>query len=539
MIDPNRHFESTGRAPSRSSAVAIKRAKIASRRTDARDGGRRVATWLPLILLAGVVVAGCQPATLPETDSARREMWEVFVTEGARIGHAHTVYESVASPEGDRVRIVSESEMTLRRFDQVVETNIRLESIETPEGRLIAFESVLATPPVEMITTGRTAEDQLVIEQQTLGKTQNSRIAWDPAWGGFFAQEQSLRAQPMQPGETRNLRALTPVFNQPGDVHLQARDYETTQLLDGPAELLRIDVRVQLGATPIESVVWTDRAGETQKTLVKAQGWETFRTTKAMALERRGAAEFDLGQSSLVKVSRPLAQPHQTQRIVYHARLRNGDAAARFVSGPTQSVKRIDDETAEIVVQALRPENAAAAFGPSTQPADADRSPNGLIQSDDSRIVAMARQVAPDETDPWTVARALERHVRDVVRVTSFSQAIASAADVAQSLEGDCTEHAMLMAALCRARDIPARVAIGLVYYGQAGGFAYHMWTEVWIDGHWIPLDATLGRGGIGAAHLKISESNLEGVSPYAALLPVLNLLGQLELEIVQVESGG
>ena len=79
-----------------------------------------------------------------------------------------------------------------------------------------------------------------------------------------------------------------------------------------------------------------------------------------------------------------------------------------------------------------------------------------------------------------------------------------SAADVARSLEGDCTEHSVLLAALCRARKIPARVAIGLVYYQPRGeaspGYAYHMWTEVWVNQRWTPIDATLGRGGIGAA---------------------------------------
>ena len=77
----------------------------------------------------------------------------------------------------------------------------------------------------------------------------------------------------------------------------------------------------------------------------------------------------------------------------------------------------------------------------------------------------MAQAVAAGESDPWTVACALERHVKTTIRLKNYSTAMATAAEVAQSLEGDCTEHAMLLAALCRARQIPARVAIGLVYY--------------------------------------------------------------------------
>ena len=66
--------------------------------------------------------------------------------------------------------------------------------------------------------------------------------------------------------------------------------------------------------------------------------------------------------------------------------------------------------------------------------------------------------------------------------------------------------------------------------------FAYHMWTEVWLSDRWMPLDATLGRGGIGAAHLKLTSTSFGGVNAYADLLPIVQAIGQLELEIVSVE---
>jgi transglutaminase/protease-like cytokinesis protein 3 len=94
----------------------------------------------------------------------------------------------------------------------------------------------------------------------------------------------------------------------------------------------------------------------------------------------------------------------------------------------------------------------------------------------------------------------------------------------------------MLLAALCRARKIPARIAIGLVYYPPAQGFAYHMWTEVWIEDRWMGLDATLGDGGIAADHLKLAVSSLAGASAYADLLPVVQAIGKLQLEVVKVD---
>jgi transglutaminase-like putative cysteine protease len=148
----------------------------------------------------------------------------------------------------------------------------------------------------------------------------------------------------------------------------------------------------------------------------------------------------------------------------------------------------------------------------------------------------MASEAAGDGADPWIVALALEQFVRSTIRQVNFSQAFATAADVAENPQGDCTEHAVLLAGLARARGIPARVAIGLVYISAAKGFGYHMWNEVWIDDRWIPLDATLAQGGIGAAHLKLTDSNLKGASAYSSFLPVAQVMGQLKIEVLEVE---
>ena len=57
----------------------------------------------------------------------------------------------------------------------------------------------------------------------------------------------------------------------------------------------------------------------------------------------------------------------------------------------------------------------------------------------------------------------------------------------------------MLATAMCRVVGIPSRTAIGLVYaVDRIKGpvMAFHMWTEVWIDGQWLSIDATRGEGG-------------------------------------------
>ena len=116
---------------------------------------------------------------------------------------------------------------------------------------------------------------------------------------------------------------------------------------------------------------------------------------------------------------------------------------------------------------------------------------------------------------------------------------MATADHVARNLEGDCTEYAMLAAAMCRAAGVPARTALGLVYFerGGEGYLAYHMWTEVFARGQWLGIDATLGQGGVGPGHLKITDQSWHDTRSLTPLLPVLRVLsGRPEVSVTAAE---
>jgi transglutaminase-like putative cysteine protease len=71
---------------------------------------------------------------------------------------------------------------------------------------------------------------------------------------------------------------------------------------------------------------------------------------------------------------------------------------------------------------------------------------------------------------------------------------------VARRRTGDCSEHAVLVAALARLRGIPARVVVGVavVSVGKDFGAFGHAWAEVLQDGKWQVADAALfGQEGV------------------------------------------
>jgi hypothetical protein len=324
--------------------------------------------------------------------------------------------------------------------------------------------------------------------------------------------------------------------NQLATTVLTAADYEETDMIAGSRRLLRVEAQTSISGQRINRTLWIDEKGEIYKEQIAEMfNYTAIRATREEALQKVSQIDFDLGKRSAVPVDRSLSAPHETKRVMYRVHLESSDPDRVFKSGLTQQVTPEHEHTALITVHAIRPGQVAG--NPHAQPEGTfagDREPNSLVQSDDPTIVYLAQQVAGQIDDPWQAAVALEKWVNAKMTSLGVSSAFATAAEVARDLKGDCTEHAVLLAALARARDIPARVAIGLVYYRQE--FLYHMWTEVYIDETWIPLDATLGQGGIGAAHLKITDSNLQGASPNAAFLPVTAVIGQLKIEIVEIE---
>lgn len=496
----------------------------------------------------GQTTAGAQNAATPsrpgnappqEAPLADRESWYVYYIEGARVGYGRTTIRTDSQQDRKVVRIEGLSHLELKRFGQQVVQEVRFTSVESPSGGLIAFDTEIRQAQTSAIRTrGKVVGDRLEVETTTAGKTASSSIPWSEEYGGMYAVERSLLRRPMRPGERRTIRALVPGFGQVATVELSALEYEQVRLLGGTFELLRINTVMRFpGDIALQGATWIDRTGEVLKNWTAAMQVEEIRATKALALQRIEPSQFDLGWDTTVKVERPLPGAHDTRRVRYHVRLEDGDPAGVFFSGPTQQVTRTGPHTAEITVFALRPGQSAGNLEVAEEPPSAaDLQPNSMIQSDDPKIVAMARNVAGEETDAWRIVGKLEQYVHELIAEKDFSQAFATAAEVAENPVGDCSEHAVLLAALARALEIPARTAVGLVYMEGTQSFGYHMWTEVHVKGRWIPVDATLAKGGIGAAHLKLSHANLAGSSVYSSFLPVLQVAGRLQIRIEEVE---
>ena len=149
--------------------------------------------------------------------------------------------------------------------------------------------------------------------------------------------------------------------------------------------------------------------------------------------------------------------------------------------------------------------------------------PEPLVQSDDPRIQAQARQIVGRERRAGRVAELLNQWVYATLE-KQITISVPSAVQVLDMRSGDCNEHTVLYVALARAAGLPARTAAGVVYL--RGQFFYHAWPEVWL-GEWVAVDPTFGQFPADAAHLRFVIGGL------ARQVELVRLIGRLQLEVV------
>jgi hypothetical protein len=473
----------------------------------------------------------------PETDG-ENEYWDLVHVGGAPVGY--TVTKIRRQLDRDEIEIDVDTQISIQRFGTETKQSMSIRSVESADARIRTIQTTM-TSGEGQIESHITNDGKLLritsraagqATSQATGQAAGSELPSDCV--GVIAVEQDLLQHPLKVGESRTYRQFIPFMNTIADVRLVGKKAERTSLLDGDRELLRIENVMTLeGGTKIVLTMWTNDDGEVLKTDM-AGLQTTYRTTKAIATATGSTDAFDLGETSLVTIDLDLPDPHETSMITYRATIDGQDPMSFFAQGTTQSVKLVSKNTVEIVVRAIRPETNDASTE-TDKPSAEYLASNALIQGDDPAVRNLADFVPVGRSD-WERASALEKLVNELISEKNFSTAFASASEVAKTKAGDCTEHSVLLCALCRAKQIPARCAVGLVYYPPSRAFAYHMWSEVWINGKWIPLDATLGRGGIGAAHIKVSDTSLAEGSGFESMLPVIQLIGKLKLEIVDVE---
>lgn len=479
-----------------------------------------------------------RPPTWITTNELPYEFWEVQYLGIRPIGYLHQTV--VPSPTGAAgiLRIDAESFVRVSRDKKRLDQQLTVTSIEETDGRLRTIEARTTQGGAETKTDGMVILGTLRLKTQGPEKASGIDIPWPEECSGPFAVAQSLRGRPMRPGETRNLLMLDPILGQVVKVKLQSKDYMKTPLIDGNQHsLLEINSEAMFGDRSLASTLWTNMSGEILKTYTSALDIRSFRVERSVAESIRDAAACERLNKTEVKLRLPIENLDAKEKLEFHVGHSERDPFQMLPGRTNQSVKSTSAFTVQVTVFAMK-ERTPLPLGVTPElvvdPVYSAASP--VIQSDDDGIKKMADQFYNDQSLGKSVLERFRRGVYNwITNKTEYTPAINSAAEVARDRAGDSTEHAMLLAAVVRARHVPSRVAFGLIYNQSKSdpALVFHAWTEVYLKDHWLSIDASFENPNTNASYLKLVDSPLADQNPYAALLATLNSIQQLEFAVV------
>ncbi|MCI0637575.1 MAG: transglutaminase family protein [Gemmataceae bacterium] len=488
---------------------------------------------------AVLVFAVCATAAPAQDAKLLWEAWDAAYLQGSRAGHVRTYVEEVPRNGTMQIRATIELRISVKRFNQIVHLGMESGDWETVEGRVLSvFTRHYLGKNKQLDLVGVVEGDMLRL---SLDKNKPLQPApWNDKVLGVYRQQRLLQEKDVKPGDTFSYLSFEPSINLVVNTKVETKNYEQVELFGGKEKRKLLKVvstpekiqNVQL--PPLVAWLGDDLMPLRSEAEIPGLGRVTlYRTTKAVALNPAAVGGLtDIGLGQFVRMKKPIARPYETSRARYRITIRDeDDPATTFSQDERQKVLRSDGNTIELEVRARG--DAKETPAPSTDFLESSY----FINCKDARVRESAKKAAGAETDPWKKAQRIEKWVNLNMKVVSH-EALATADHVARTLTGDCTEFAMLTAAMCRAEGIPSRTALGLIYADVRSGpvFAFHMWAEVWVEGEWRALDATLGRGGIGATHLKISDQSWHDMRAMTPLLPVIRVLGRVSIEVLSTE---
>lgn len=252
----------------------------------------------------------------------------------------------------------------------------------------------------------------------------------------------------------------------------------------------------------------------------------TCRSSKEAAMSANGTLPADVYEKTLARSNVRFADPFSLDRIVLRVRPRDPSQALPDFNAHNQRV------SAAGIVEVTR----ASRTNPSTAEAPAREfiDSNTYVESDNAEIRRIAKDLSA--ANRLDTALAVTKWTAENLTMDA-GIVMAGASELVRDRRGTCMGYATLLAALARAAGLPSRVVMGYVYYG--GIWGGHAWTEMFIDGAWLPFDAAVYAPGVAsAARLAVGSSSLADGGG-SLLGPLSALFGKVHIDVVEYEQNG
>lgn len=447
---------------------------------------------------------------------------------GQKIGYAvHT-----RSAEGSHVVSSEEFSMTIGRAGQTLKVHSRETHVETTDGMPVSFDFAMQTSGMEQTIKGTVTDDKLTVTRQLFGQTSTQVMDWPE---GALLME-GMRLVQLKHGLKAGSEFEVSIFRPEYLTGLTAKavvgEKVNVDLFGRILELTEMKTTMFVSGQQITTTSYVDNDLNALKTRVPMMGleMELLACDKNFAMQKDEVIDFleKLSVASPVQ----LANLNTVESITYDLKPVNGQTLTLPASSH-QSVEKTDNGTCRLTVQRLKAAEGVPFPYTGTDEAILEAlKPTDNLQCDDKAVIDLARHAVTGTEDATVAAKQIESFVAGFIQKKDLSVGYASAAEVAQNRQGDCSEHAVLTAAMCRAVGIPARVVCGVVYAdsfaNQKSIFGGHMWAEAFIGNQWIGLDATRAeQGGFSPGHIALAHGNGDSSDFFS----LVNTLGCFTIE--------
>ncbi len=464
--------------------------------------------------------------------SVVEEFWETAHIGEARVGYAFTQVLHV-DRDGIMLRVVnSDIHFTMTRFGEPQQLLIRDVTESTLDGQLFRMSETMESPgqPVTILE-GLVEGNELKLTVTTGDQVEEQRIPWEANLisGMQFADQVDDHA--WQPGEevaTTEYSFMDGVhsvkyFNR-GDVELPMQDGATRTLLHIEQQATLADGSIETSNLYIEPGVGA----------IKAEFVSAELTTERVTREVAESTDEPMHESgTVIEVSLPEEMPpadlYLASALTFQLTL-PGITTSAVMNDLRQTALQIDEDTVEVKVTV----NPIVTHAITDAEFEACSTAGDYVDFEDELLKSLAVEGVGDAVTTLDKALALELFVGEYV-ADDYSHLFDSASQVAVNKVGDCSEHSVLLVALLRLNGIPARSAAGLFIDSFNQKALGHMWVEAYIDGNWMPLDATMMAGKISPAHIKFADWNLqENEAASAQFLQAVGIWqSPLEIEVL------
>jgi hypothetical protein len=456
--------------------------------------------------------------------------------EGAKVGYA--THSRVVV--GQKVTTTETVSITINRMGTPLSIKTRESSVETTKGEPISFASEMDMGMGTSKTEGTVDRDGTVkVRTSTMGSVQETSLAWPE--GAVMSEGLRLLVlkNGLKEGANYNLNFFSPAIMGALQSRVQVGGKQEVDLFGRVVTLTKVDTTMSMpGMGEMEFVSFVDDEYKALKTIMPMMDIKLELIACAKEFALGGNEVFEIAERMFLASPEPIVDVKTAKSITYYLKPVGDANSFAIPASDNQQVQRLEDGTVAVTVAPVSaPTGAKFPYNGTDKEIIEATKPNRFLQSDDAKIIGLAKRAVGDTKDAAEAARRIEAFVADYVDDISLSIGYASAAEVAVSKKGDCSEFAVLCAAMCRSVGIPTRVVAGVAYtesfLGKAG-FGGHAWTEAYIGGKWVGLDAMFKasrHGGFDAGHIALAAGSGEPVD----FFNVATTLGRFKIEKLAV----